>query len=62
MVEDTRCRTILIAVADSGSENATKSIAIIRAMQEHNLIPIIASEGASLQFLKKEFLRKKKNF
>ncbi|MEZ7515515.1 glycosyltransferase [Flavobacterium frigidarium] len=55
MVEDTRCQTILIAVADSNLENATKSIAIIKAMQEHNLIPIIASEGASLQFLKKEF-------
>ncbi|WP_157510464.1 glycosyltransferase [Flavobacterium frigidarium] len=55
MVEDTRCQTILIAVADSNLENAIKSIALIKAMQEHNLIPIIASEGGSLQFLKKEF-------
>ena len=51
----TKCKTILIAVSNSGLENAIQSIVLIKAMQEHNLIPILASEGETYHFLIKEF-------
>ncbi len=48
-------KTILIAPLNWGLGHATRCIPIIKALQEHNYIPIIASDGAALALLKKEF-------
>jgi predicted glycosyltransferase len=38
-----------------GLGHATRCIPIIRALQENNYIPIIASDGIALDLLRKEF-------
>ncbi|NRT14115.1 uncharacterized protein (TIGR00661 family) [Flavobacterium sp. 28A] len=55
MIVDNKCRTILVAPLNWGLGHATRCIPIIKALQDHNYIPIIASDGASLDLLKKEF-------
>ncbi|HKO77887.1 MAG TPA: glycosyltransferase family protein [Flavobacterium sp.] len=48
-------KTILIAPLNWGLGHATRCIPIIKALQENNFTPIIASDGISLELLKKEF-------
>ena len=48
-------KNILVAPLNWGLGHATRCIPIIKALQEHNYIPIIASDGAALALLKKEF-------
>jgi uncharacterized protein (TIGR00661 family) len=48
-------KTILIAPLNWGLGHATRCIPIIKALQENNYIPIIASDGIALELLKKEF-------
>jgi len=48
-------KTILIAPLNWGLGHATRCIPIIKALQENNYIPIIASDGVALELLKKEF-------
>lgn len=48
-------KTILIATLNWGLGHATRCIPIIKALQENNYIPIIASDGIALELLKKEF-------
>ena len=48
-------KTILIAPLNWGLGHATRCIPIIKALEENNYIPIIASDGASLDLLRKEF-------
>ncbi|EIA09299.1 glycosyltransferase [Flavobacterium frigoris] len=48
-------RTILIAPMNWGLGHATRCIPIIKALQENNYIPIIASDGIALELLRKEF-------
>ncbi|HEY4628832.1 MAG TPA: glycosyltransferase [Flavobacterium sp.] len=48
-------KTILIAPLNWGLGHATRCIPIIKALQENNYIPIIASDGISLEILRKEF-------
>ena len=48
-------KTILIAPLNWGLGHATRCIPIIKALQENNYIPIIASDGIALALLKKEF-------
>lgn len=48
-------RTILIAPLNWGLGHATRCIPIIKALQENNFIPIIASDGIALEILRKEF-------
>jgi uncharacterized protein (TIGR00661 family) len=48
-------KTILIAPLNWGLGHATRCIPIIKALQENNYIPIIASDGMALKLLKKEF-------
>ena len=48
-------KTILIAPLNWGLGHATRCIPIIKALQENNYIPIIASDGAALELLRKEF-------
>jgi uncharacterized protein (TIGR00661 family) len=48
-------KTILIAPLNWGLGHATRCIPIIKALQENNYIPIIASDGLALELLKKEF-------
>lgn len=48
-------KTILIAPLNWGLGHATRCIPIIKALQENNYIPIIASDGVALEFLRKEF-------
>jgi uncharacterized protein (TIGR00661 family) len=48
-------KTILIAPLNWGLGHATRCIPIIRALQENNYIPVIASDGIALALLKKEF-------
>ena len=45
----------LIAPLNWGLGHATRCIPIIKALQENNYIPIIASDGAALELLRKEF-------
>jgi len=47
-------KTILIAPLNWGLGHATRCIPIIKALQEHNYIPIIASDGIALELLRKE--------
>ena len=51
----TASKTILIAPLNWGLGHATRCIPIIRALQENNYIPIIASDGIALELLRKEF-------
>lgn len=46
---------ILVAPLNWGLGHASRCIPIIYALKENNFTPIIASDGASLQLLKKEF-------
>jgi uncharacterized protein (TIGR00661 family) len=48
-------KTILIAPLNWGLGHATRCIPLIKALQENNYIPIIASDGIALQLLRKEF-------
>lgn len=48
-------KTILIASLNWGLGHATRCIPIIKALQDHNYIPIIASDGIALELLRKEF-------
>lgn len=48
-------KTILIAPLNWGLGHATRCIPIIKALQEYNFTPIIASDGTALELLKKEF-------
>lgn len=55
MNSDTANKTILIAPLNWGLGHATRCIPIIKALQENNYIPIIASDGVALELLRKEF-------
>ncbi len=55
MVLNSSNKTILIAPLNWGLGHATRCIPIIKALQENNYIPIIASDGIALALLKKEF-------
>lgn len=46
---------ILVAPLNWGLGHATRCIPIIRALQENNFVPIIASDGVALEILRKEF-------
>ena len=48
-------KTILVAPLNWGLGHATRCIPIIKALQENNYIPIIASDGIALELLRKEF-------
>ncbi|MFD2908859.1 glycosyltransferase family protein [Flavobacterium ardleyense] len=48
-------KKILIAPLNWGLGHATRCIPIIKALEQHNYTPIIASDGDSLSFLQKEF-------
>ena len=48
-------KNILIAPLNWGLGHATRCIPIIKALQENNYIPIIASDGIALALLRKEF-------
>ncbi|KDN56731.1 glycosyltransferase [Flavobacterium seoulense] len=52
---NTPSKTILIAPLNWGLGHATRCIPIIKALQDNNFIPIIASDGIALELLKKEF-------
>lgn len=55
MTLDSSSKTILIAPLNWGLGHATRCIPIIKALQENNFTPIIASDGVALELLKKEF-------
>jgi uncharacterized protein (TIGR00661 family) len=48
-------KTILIAPLNWGLGHATRCIPIIKALQENDCFPIIASDGVALELLRKEF-------
>lgn len=48
-------KLILVAPLNWGLGHATRCIPIIKALQQNNYIPIIASDGIALALLKKEF-------
>lgn len=48
-------KTILVAPLNWGLGHATRCIPVIKALQENNFIPIIASDGIALELLRKEF-------
>ncbi|MBE7639496.1 glycosyltransferase [Salegentibacter sp. BLCTC] len=48
-------KRILVAVLNWGLGHATRCIPIIKALQEHDFKVFIASDGAALELLKKEF-------
>ena len=48
-------KRILVAPLNWGLGHATRCIPIIKALQYHSFEPIIASDGAALELLKKEF-------
>lgn len=48
-------KNILVAPLNWGLGHATRCIPIIRALQENDQIPIIASDGIALELLRKEF-------
>jgi uncharacterized protein (TIGR00661 family) len=52
---DSTQKNILIAPLNWGLGHATRCIPIIKALQENNYIPIIASDGIALELLRKEF-------
>lgn len=55
MTLDSSSKTILVAPLNWGLGHATRCIPIIKALQENNFIPIVASDGVALELLKKEF-------
>lgn len=48
-------KNILVAPLNWGLGHASRCIPVIEALERHGFTPIIASDGASLQFLKNEF-------
>ena len=48
-------KNILVAPLNWGLGHATRCIPIIKALEENGFEPIIASDGAALHLLKKEF-------
>ena len=50
-----RSKRILVAPINWGLGHATRCIPLIRKLEEKNFSPIIASDGAALELLKKEF-------
>ncbi len=48
-------KTIIVAPLNWGLGHAARCIPIIKALQENNYIPIIASDGIALELLRKEF-------
>lgn len=52
---DSENKTILIAPLNWGLGHATRCIPIIKALQENNFTPIVASDGVALELLRKEF-------
>lgn len=48
-------KRILVAPLNWGLGHATRCIPIIQALIQHKFEPIIASDGTSLDLLKKEF-------
>ncbi|RXJ52145.1 glycosyltransferase family protein [Gelidibacter gilvus] len=48
-------KKILIAPLNWGLGHATRCIPIINALIQHNFIPVLASDGAALSLLRKEF-------
>ncbi len=52
---DSENKTILIAPLNWGLGHATRCIPVIKALQDNNYIPIIASDGIALELLRKEF-------
>lgn len=52
---DSENKTILVAPLNWGLGHATRCIPVIKALQENNYIPIIASDGIALELLRKEF-------
>ena len=52
---NTTNKTILVAPLNWGLGHATRCIPIIKALQENDYIPIIASDGIALELLQKEF-------
>lgn len=48
-------KKILIAPLNWGLGHATRCIPIINALLQHNFIPVLASDGAALSLLRKEF-------
>lgn len=55
MIYNNSNKTILITPLNWGLGHATRCIPIIKALQENNYIPIIASDGKALELLQKEF-------
>jgi uncharacterized protein (TIGR00661 family) len=55
MDSNSSTKTILIAPLNWGLGHATRCIPIIKALQDNNYIPIIASDGIALDLLRKEF-------
>lgn len=55
MDQNNQMKTILIAPLNWGLGHAARCIPIIKALQENNFIPIVASDGIALDLLKKEF-------
>ncbi|MBP6759373.1 MAG: glycosyltransferase [Flavobacterium sp.] len=55
MSSNTTNKTILIAPLNWGLGHATRCIPIIKALQENDYVPIIASDGIALELLRKEF-------
>ena len=52
---NTTPKNILVAPLNWGLGHATRCIPIIKALQENNYVPIIASDGIALELLRKEF-------
>ena len=48
-------KNILVAPLNWGLGHATRCIPIIKALEQNNFNPIIASDGVALALLKKEF-------
>ena len=48
-------KRILVAPLNWGLGHSTRCIPIIRALLDHNFVPVIASDGAALDLLHKEF-------
>lgn len=48
-------KNILVAPLNWGLGHATRCIPIIRELEKNGYIPILASDGAALQLLQKEF-------
>ncbi len=55
MESSTQARNILVAPLNWGLGHATRCIPIIKALLQNEFVPILASDGAALELLKKEF-------